>query len=145
MIIELNKTLSKDEQINTNITFDLSVNTSNDMFNEINLDFVLPDALKGLNIGYKIYKLMVKEFDYITSRYGLSPFAKNIWYKFLVDADYFCFTSKTHSGVIYKQISNDKIFKILETIKKINSEIIFDNRLKEKITELYGNIENYKK
>ena len=144
LLIELNEILPKDSKIDININFELSVNYH--LYNEINLDFNLPDILMGLNIGYKIYKLMVKKNNYITSKYGLSKFAKHIWYKNLIDSDYYCFTSsKSHSGAILKDISNEKLFLILENIKTIIKDAIFDSKLEKKIIEFYGTIENYKK
>lgn len=146
LLIELNNTLSDENKIDVKITFELSINYAKNMYNEINIDFVLPDVLKGLNIGYKIYKLMVQKYDYITSKYGLSNFAKNLWYKFMVDSDYYCFTSNLYSGIINKDLSDNRLHQILEDIRPINKvNIEYDDKLKEKIILLYGSIENYKK
>ena len=135
-----------------NINFELSIDKSR--LNTINLDFILPLELRGLDIGYKIYKLMVKKFDFITSDYGSSVFAKNVWYKLISNKDYYAFTSGTIleitrgcSGVINKNITDIKLKEILDILKlniykiyNINFEDIeFDKYLLEKIKSLYGN------
>lgn len=127
--------------IQNDLCFSLSVDK--ERLNIIDLFFDLDKSVRGLNIGYKIYKLLIDKFDYITSDYGLKPEARNIWYKLMVDDNYYCFTSKICSGVIKKDLSNDEILNILNKIKKeclkiygINySDLIFDNKIKEK---LYG-------
>lgn len=70
----------------SDIKFELSIDK--DRLNTINLDFVLPIELRGLNIGYNIYKLMCKKFLFLTSDYGSSPFAINIWNKLTEDPDF---------------------------------------------------------
>ena len=125
--------------LDINLNFELTVNTNR--LNIIDLFFELPNILRGLNVGYKIYKLIIQKFDYLTSDYGVKPEARNIWYKLMVDKDYFCYTSKICSGVINKNIKDERLKEILNEIKiktkdiyKIQfDELIFDNFLKEKI------------
>ena len=79
--------------------------------------------------------MIINKFDYITSNYGLSIFAKNIWYKLICDNDYYTFTCN-HNGC-----SDEKLKEILLNIKnniklkykKDYDELIFDETLKEKI------------
>lgn len=138
LIKELNEIYNTKIIINR---FDLFVNT--ELLNVIDLEFSLPSILRGLNIGYKIYKLMVNEFEYITSDHRIKLLASNIWYKLMIDEDYYSFTSKICSGVINKNISDIKLKEILIKIKnnvyiiyKINFEnLIFDDELTEKLIE----------
>lgn len=139
LLVELNKTL--ENKIDIIRFFDLSVDQYR--LNTINIDFNLPEILRGLNIGYKIYKMMTDKLNYITSEYGSSPEARNIWYKLIVDENYYAFTSKITSGVIKKDILEEKLKEILIKIKndvyKIYGEkfenIIFDDELKTKIEQ----------
>ena len=125
--------------INNDMTFDFSINENK--LNIIDLFFDLPLILRGLNFGYKIYKFIINKFEYITSDYGTTNEARNIWYKLMIDSDYYCFTSKICSGVICKNLSDDRIKNILAEIKnKINfvykeqyDNLIFDEKIKEKM------------
>lgn len=127
--------------IENDICFSLSIDK--ERLNIIDLFFDLDKSIRGLNIGYKIYKLLIDKYNYITSDYGLKPEARNIWYKLMIDDDYYSFTSKICSGVIKKNLNDVEILKILNKIKdeclKIYgidySELIFDNKIKEKLYE----------
>ena len=143
LLSELNNELN--EKIDIDIEFNFNINQMEGFYNEINYFFVLPDILRGLNIGYKLYKLVINHFNYITSRKYLTNLSKNIWYKLMIDADFYCFTSNDISGVIYKNISDNMILEILEKIKDINKyNIIYDSKLTSKINKFYGTIDNYK-
>lgn len=137
------KELLKQLNIEPNIVFELSVDESR--LNIIDLYFDLNVLkLNGLNIGYKIYKMMINKFDYITSDYGIKPGAKNIWFKLMVDDNFYFITSNICSCVINKNISNERLIKIIEKLKnecynyyRINyDELILDNKLKEKLIQL---------
>lgn len=136
------------KQLNNKINipeFSLSIDRSR--LNSINLDFNLPKEFRGLFIGYKIYKLAINKFDYITSDYGLSEFASGVWSKLMLDDELYVYTSGSKnklrgcSGVIKKNILDKKLNEILNKIKKeiyniygINfNELIFDNKIKNKI------------
>lgn len=139
LLSELNDEFNSN--IDINLKFDLSIDI--ERLNCIDLYFSLPDILRGLDIGYKIYKLMIEKFNYITSDYGITKFPKNIWYKLMVDGDVHFYTSKICSGVICKNIKEHELKNILHNIKeKVYSSyneyfnnLIFDNYLKDKILE----------
>jgi len=94
-----------------------------------------------MGLGYKLYKLVIKKFDYITTNRYSTILAYNVWYKLMIDKELYCYTSNFHSGVIYKKISNEKLKTFLDNIR--NMELIFDDELKQKIIELYGSLDIY--
>ena len=84
---------------------------------------------------------MINRFDYLTSDFGIKPEARNIWYKLMIDDNYYFYTSEKCSGVINKKISDDRLKEIINNIKlnieniyyiKYNN-LIFDDKLKEKL------------
>ena len=141
LLSELNE-LIKDK---VDINFNFSLTIDKDRLNSINLDSYLPMVLRGLNIGYKIYKLMINNFDFITSDYGVSSFSNNIWYKLICDSDYYAFTSNICSGVIKKDLTDDRLKIILDNIKnnvykiyQIEFENLeLDSKLKDKIKKIW--------
>lgn len=147
ILSELNNHI--DNKISLNINFPFSI--YDEKANQIDLDFQLPVELMGLKLGYKLYKFIINNFDYITSNKYSSIYAKNIWFNLMCDNDYHCFTSLLYSGVILKNVNDIKLKKILDNIKIYISsiydmnDIIFDDILKEKINTIYGDIELYKK
>jgi len=128
-----------DNKINSNLEFDFSIDEKN--INLIDFNMGIPKQLKGLRLGYKLYKLVINNVLYITSNNYTSDDAINIWYYLMIDKDFFCFTSKTFSGVIHKKSTDNIIKDVLEKIK--NKDLIFDDELTEKITQLYGSMDIY--
>jgi hypothetical protein len=93
---------------------------SKDKENLIDIETNLPDILKGSSIGYKLYKLLINKFDYISSNKHASPDALNLWYNLLMDDDLYCITSNYFSYVIDKKISDDKLKEIIANVKNRN-------------------------
>jgi len=85
ILIDLNKTLDDKEKFNINIEFDFSINEEN--YNEINIEFITPYALRGLNLFHKFYKALIRKFKFITSNDRSSDFSKNIWYKLFTNSE----------------------------------------------------------
>ena len=93
---------------------------SKDKENLIDIETNLPDILKGSSIGYKLYKLLINKFGYISSNKHASPDALNLWYNLLMDDDLYCITSNYFSYVIDKKISDDKLKEIIANVKNRN-------------------------
>lgn len=143
LIEELNKHLENKISLNK---IQLFITKEND--NEINLNTYLPDVLKGCSIGYKLYKLIINYYDYISSNKYASSDAINLWYNLLQDNNLYCITSNHFSYAINKNINNEKIKIILNKIKNrkeiLFDEVQFDDDTKLKIDEIFGSFENYK-
>jgi len=147
LISDLNKKYNK--EIDVNMSFDLSID-KNRLYS-INIDFNLPIELRGLNIGYKIYKYVINRFHFITSDNAASADAQNVWYKLLIDDDHYAITcgrkkfdDRGFVCIISKKTPNSILIEILNSIR-INlyriyehniEDLIFDDELKQKISEL---------
>lgn len=132
-------------KINTNLNITLSVDINRMNIIDFSEHFKLPKELRGLLIGYKLYKLIIKKYKFITSDKDCTDEAIGVWYKLMIDEDLYCFTSNIFSGVILKNIDDILLKSIIEDIKNkiIKYEISFndlilDDQLKEKIKIIYG-------
>ena len=128
LISDLNKHI--DSKINLDKIFFF---ISKDKENLIDIETHLPDILKGSSIGYRLYKLMINKFGYISSNKNASPDALNLWYNLLMDDDLYCITSNYFSYVIDKKIDDDKLIDIINNIKnrKEVEEVEYDDDIKE--------------
>ena len=101
--------------------------------NIIDTETHLPDILKGSSIGYKLYKLLINKFSYISSNKNISPDALNLWYNLLMDDDLYCITSDFFSYAIDKKINDHKLIEIINNVKnrKEVDEVQYDDDLKE--------------
>ena len=114
---------------------------SNENINEINFTEFIPQYAQGILV-YKIYKLIISKFKYITAiEYQITKMY-GIWCGLMADRDLYHFVSIKKSGVIDKKISNSELVICLDKIKHLNAK--FDSDLENKIIEFYGNLEFFK-
>lgn len=137
LIIKLNTKIGN--KLPLNFEFDFSVDVTR--LNLIDFEKGIPKEIRGVFIGYKLYKVVIIKYGFITSNEFSSGDAYHIWYNLLLDDDLFSFTSNNLSGVIYKKQTDEQIFNILEKLR--NKKLIFDDEFKEKIIELYGSMDIY--
>lgn len=105
-----------------------------DKGNLIDMETHLPDILKGSSIGYKLYKLVISKFGYISSDRRASDDALNLWYNLLQDNDLYCITSNYFSYAIDKTINDSELKNIIDNVKLRNdniTDVIYDDDLKE--------------
>ena len=105
-------------------------------YNYIDVYNLLPPNLKGLSIGYKLYKFILNRIDFIMTDKDNLPEAKNLWYNLLQDKDVYSGTNQYYNIIIKKDIDDNKLKSIINKIKDFN--LIYDNELNSKIKELYG-------
>jgi hypothetical protein len=61
-------------------------------FNRIHIIDGIPETLKDIGLGYKIYKALFRKFEYLSSdSYDANSNAKRIWDKIRKDSDYYTF------------------------------------------------------
>ena len=127
LIDELNKHIDIDIDLNKIVTF-----ITKDKDNLIDMETMLPEILKGSSIGYKLYKLLINHFGYISSNKNASDDALNLWFNLLQDDELYCITSEYFSYAIKKSISDDKLIEIISNIKlRTEVDIIqYDDDLK---------------
>ena len=102
--------------------------------NIIDVQDLIPKNLRGLSLGYKIYKFILNKVNFIMTNKFNTLDAKNLWYNILKDKDVFSGTNENYNIIIDKNISDYKLKEILENINKFN--FIFDNELNDKINKL---------
>ena len=121
-----------DNSVNHNLFFYVTVAPSNN--NQIDFTEGVPEFMRGLSIGYKIYKLVIDRVGWITSDRYSTQHAYNLWYNLLQDMDLYCFTSNTISGLISKNISDTELDKIVNRFIDL-AGIEFDDELEDKINK----------
>jgi hypothetical protein len=144
LIDKLNVYLESDKIDLNNITLFVT----KDLDNLIDFETGIPNILKGCSVGYKLYKVLVDHYGWISSDKRSTNDAINLWYNLLQDVDMYCVTSNYFSYIIKKTLHDIELKKVLENIKKRKeiafNDIQFDDDIKEKITKMYGSFENYK-
>ena len=124
------------------LDFDFTFSIDKTHLNLIDFTEGIYKPLREFGLGYKLYKLIINKFNYITSNKYSTLDAYNIWYNLMLDKDLYCYTSNRDSGVIHKKTSNEIIKYVLDQIR--DKDIEFDSELTEKIIELYGSMDSYK-
>jgi hypothetical protein len=122
------------------LTFSISVlpyNIFTNIYNQIDSEYILPDNnLKGLSLGYKLYKYVLNIVDFIMTDRNNLPEAKNLWWNLLQDKDVYSGTNKELSILIKKDIGDDKLKEIIDKVDRVN--LTYDDDLNIKIKRLYG-------
>jgi hypothetical protein len=148
LIKQLNNYISV--KISENITFDFTYDVYN--LNRIEFKQGIPVLFKQLGLGYKLYLFVIEKIKFAISDRYASKEAIHVWRGLITNDKYYSFTSNKITGIILKNQSDIEIKRILDDIKNYNSnvidfefkDLIFDDKLEEKITEIYGNVDNYK-
>ena len=141
-------------ELNNYLLFKININQIDisirqDYYNLIDFEQGIPIPLQGLGIAYKIYILVVQYFGWISSDINSSSSAINLWFSLVQNSEIYCITSNFFSYLISKKLNNNELRTILDKIiqredTKIEiKDVIFDNDIKEKIIEIYGNMELY--
>jgi len=138
IIIEINKFIENEIPLGFDFTFSIDKN----QLNLIDFTEGIYEPLRGFGLGYKLYKLIISKFEYITSNRFSSIDAYNIWYNLMLDEELYCFTSNLNSGVIHKKASNNIIKYVIDNLEN-KENIEFDNELEQKIIEIYGSLDIY--
>jgi hypothetical protein len=105
-------------------------------YNFIDVYNLLPLSLKGLSLGYKLYKLILRKVDFIMTDKNSSNESINLWYSILKDDEVYSGTNNKFSIIIKKDIDDVKLKSILDKIGKFT--LIYDDDLNTKINEIYG-------
>lgn len=121
-----------DDSVAEDLFFYITVTESNN--NQVDFTEGVPEFLRGLSIGYKLYKMVIDKVGWVTSDRYSSHNAYNLWYNLLQDEDLYCFTSNTISGLISKNLSDNELNVIVGKFKDING-VEFDDELKLKVKD----------
>lgn len=96
--------------------------------NKIDFESGIPSLIRGLSVGYNIYKILAKYHNYIISEAESTiDNAKNLWYNLLQDSSLYAGTNGEASVIIDKNISDEKLKNILNKLSEFN--FIYDDDL----------------
>jgi hypothetical protein len=133
MLYKLNDYIDNPISDIENMLFHFSIDFDN--YNRGDFEKGIPIQLRGMGLGKKIYDYVIRYYSYITSNRFASKDAISLWTNLIQDYNYYAFTNNEICGVIYKKISDKTLLDIYNKLQDIPN-IIFDNKLKEKICTL---------
>lgn len=99
------------------------------IFNQLDILNGLPNFMKKLGLGQKIYKKLIKDFDYISSFYGIKPSIDSdmVWDKIADDKEIFTFLNDNNIICFWSDYKYENIIKILKEFYKHKGVIILDD------------------
>lgn len=119
--------------IGYNKDFFVSLNIYDDNYLDFGDDLYLEFMNNGN--GYKIFKLLINKYDYLTNINTSTKECINIWYYLMTDSELYCFTSLTKSGSILKSCDDKKLIDFYNKYSIVDG-VIFDDEFKEKINSI---------
>ena len=110
------------------IDMNLEVELSGE-FNQIDIMNGLPNFMKGLGIGKKIYKKLIKDYNYISSFNGFNPSIESdmVWSSLASDKDIYIFMNDDNIICFWNEYEYDKIIEKLKDFYKIKGITNFDD------------------
>ena len=104
----------------------LLIELDRDMFNRIDIINGLPNFMKGIGLGKKIYKKLIKDFNYISTFDGYEPSIDSsmVWQSLAKDEDIFTFTNGENIICFWKDYSYNHI---IEKLKYFYKDSDFNN------------------
>lgn len=123
------------EYYDLNLEIDININ----QLNKIDIINELPIFVKGIGLGKKIYKKIIKDFDFISSYEGYEPsFDSNaVWESLVKDSDLYTFTNDNNFITFYKNVDYKIIIEKLEQFFKIKGQFYFDQDFIKKYGEIH--------
>ena len=113
------------------IYLDIDINPP---FNRIDINNNLPVFMRGLGLGQKIYKKLIKDFNYISTFKGFKPsiWSTMVWNKIADDHDLYFFANDDNFICFWNEVEYDIIVNKLKEFYKENGQRVFDNDFKVK-------------
>jgi len=102
--------------------------------NRIDVNNELPVFMRGLGLGKKIYKKLIKNLGFISSFKGYEPsiWSDLVWNKLSMDPDLYFFSNSDNFICFWNEIEFEEIIFKLKEFFKEKGERIFDNDFKIK-------------
>ena len=93
----------------------LEIEIDSELFNRIDIINGLPNFMKGIGLGKKVYKKLIKDFNYISSFNGYEPSIDSsmVWNSLACDDDIFTFSKGENIISFWKGYNYEKIITIL--------------------------------
>ncbi|MFW6225938.1 MAG: hypothetical protein ACOC3V_03180 [bacterium] len=89
----------------------------------------LPDFMKNLGVGKKIYKKLIKDFNYVSSFYGFNPSMESdmVWDSIMDDNDIYSFLNDDNIISFWNEYNFDNIIVTLKDFYNIEGKRVFDD------------------
>ena len=115
----------------------LKIEIDDKLLNRIDIINSMPLFIKGIGLGKKIYKKLIKDFNYISTFSGYEPSSSMVWDSISRDEDIFTFANDDNIISFWNDYSyNDIISKLKNFYKTFGSYEFDDNFLdKYKLTQ----------
>lgn len=99
------------------------------IFNQIHIMNGLPNFIKNIGLGYKIYKKMIRDFNYLSSFYGVEPSIDSdmTWDSILNDKEIYSFTNDDNIICFWYETEYEKIINKLKEFFKYDGDIRVDD------------------
>jgi hypothetical protein len=110
--------------------FDMDIRIDKNYLNKLDILNSLPAFMKGLGLGKKIYKKLIKNYEYLSSFKGFEPSIESdmVWNKITEDKEIYTFINGENFISFWNEVEFDKIIEVLkEFFIKPNEQIILDS------------------
>lgn len=106
----------------------LEVELDSELLNRIDIINGLPNFMKGIGLGKKIYKKLIKDFGFISSFHGYQPSLDSsmVWRTLATDSDIFTFTNNDNIISFWNDLKYDLIIEKLKIFYKVKGDIQLD-------------------
>jgi len=117
--------------------FNLEIDIHTDNLNNMDVINELPIFMKGLGIGKKIYKKLIKDFGYLSS-IGNEPSEESnmVWYSLTEDKELYTFIGDDNIIVFFNDVDYELIIEKLKLFFEGSEKIIVDDDFIEKYKEM---------
>lgn len=117
--------------------FNLEIDIRVDQLNNMDVINELPIFMKGLGLGKKIYKKLIKDFGYISSIGHESSEGSNmVWHSLTEDKELYNFINNDNIIVFFNDINYEMIMEKLKLFFNNNGHWLVDDDFIEKYKEL---------
>ena len=99
-------------------------------YNRIDFEGI-PVDLRGYNLGYRLYKLIIKKFKFITSIAGVNT--THIWLQLIKDDDFYAGVNSEYSIVIDKFVEDSELLDIIKVVEPL--KLNYDKSLSKRLND----------
>jgi len=108
----------------------LKITIDRDLFNRIDIINSMPNFIKKIGLGKKIYKKLIKDFGYLSTFNGFEPSTDSsmVWNSIVRDVELFSFIDKSNIISFWNRFNyNEIIDKLIEFYKNDRTSYQFDD------------------
>jgi len=109
--------------------FNLEIDIRTELFNKIDIVNELPIFMKGIGLGKKIFKKLIKDFGYLSSIGGkYSEESYMVWHSLTEDKELYTFVSDDDNVIVFfNDVEYDIIMEKLKDFFEKSEKIIIDD------------------